>query len=148
MTSPPLRLRSGQAPADVAISFLEERLPRPLRGPRNDGRGIVLLGALIILLTISLIGATLASFFFSVNTVAEVELSRAQALYLAEAGIANAVQQLHQGGLSGDVEQHLGPTSLGEGEYEVTHDPAAGLITATGKVRGVKRTIQVKYLPF
>ena len=111
-------------------------------------RGVVLLGALIILLTISLIGATLASFFFSVNTVAEVELSRAQALYLAEAGIADTIYQLRQGGLAGDAEQHVAAKSLGEGDYEVQHDPAAGLITSTGRVRGIKRTIQVKYLPF
>ena len=111
-------------------------------------KGVVLLGALIILLTISLIGATLASFFFSVNTVAEVELSRAQALYLAEAGIADAVYQLRQGGSGGDVEQHIAVKMLGDGDYEVSHDAAAGLITSTGRVRGVRRTLQVKYLSF
>jgi len=112
-------------------------------------RGIVLLGALIILLTISLIGATLASFFFSVSTIAEVELSRAQALYLAEAGIADAIYQLRQGGFSGDAtEQRVAAKALGDGDYEVIHDPAAGLVTSTGRVRGVRRTIQVKYLPF
>ena len=119
----------------------------PRRTPPST-RGVVLLGALIILLTISLIGATLASFFFSVNTVAEVELSRAQALYLAEAGISDAIYQLRQGGMSGDTEQHAAAKALGEGDYEVEHDAAAGLITSTGRVRGVRRIIQVKYLPF
>ena len=122
--------------------------PFPVR-PLVPAKGVVLLGALIILLTISLIGATLASFFFSVNTVAEVELSRAQALYLAEAGIADAIYQLRQGGFSNDsTEQHAAAKALGEGDYEVVHDPAAGLVTSTGRVRGVKRTIQVKYMPF
>jgi len=111
--------------------------------------GAVLLAALIILLTISLIGATLASFFFSVTTVAEVELARAQALYLAEAGIAKAIHQIQQaGGLGGEAQQQIRAVLLGDGEYDITHDLVAGLITATGKVRGVRRTIQVKYYPF
>ena len=111
--------------------------------------GAVLLGALIILLTISLIGATLASFFFSVTTVAEVELARSQALYLAEGGIARAIHQIQQAGsMGGEAQQRIAATQLGAGEYEASHDLVAGLITSTGKVRGVRRTIQLKYYPF
>ena len=107
------------------------------------------MSVLLILLTISLIGATLASLFFSVTTVAEVELARAQALYLAEAGVAQAIHQLRQEGLlGGEAMQQLPPTPLGEGEYEVTNDLTAGLITATGRVRGIRRAVQVKYQPF
>jgi len=109
----------------------------------------VLLGVLIIMLTTSVIGATLASFFLSVTTVAEAELARAQALYLAEAGIARAIHQLRQAGrFGGSAPPQVPPTSLGEGQYEMFHDVTAGLITATGTVRGVRRTVQIKYLPF
>ena len=111
--------------------------------------GAVLFAVLLILLTISLIGATLASFFFSVTTVAEVDLARAQALYLAEAGIAKAIHQVQQAGsLGGEAQQQIRAVPLGDGEYDTAHDLVAGLITSTGKVRGVRRTIQVKYYPF
>lgn len=112
-------------------------------------RGAILVAAIIVLLTISLIGATLASFFLSISTTAEIELSRAQALYLAEAGIAQTIQQLRSAGLTGGaVPQELPPTPLGDGIYEVVHDPVTGLITSTGMVREVRRTVQVKYYPF
>ena len=112
-------------------------------------RGAILLGALIILLTISLIGATLSSLFLAVTTVAEVDVARAQALYLAEAGVAQAVYQLRVAGvLGGEVQQKIPPTPLGMGVYEVNHDVENSLITSTGKVRGVRRTVQIKYIPF
>ena len=120
-----------------------------LSGKPPRARGAVLLGVLVIMLTISMIGATLASFFFSVTTVAEAELSRAQALYLAEAGLAYAVAQIRlTGQLGGAAQVQTPPTRLGDGEYEVLHDASEGLITSIGTVRGVRRTVQVKYQPF
>jgi len=104
------------------------------------------LGALILLFTISLMGATLALFFSSISTVADVEVSRAKALYLAEAGVAKTVSQLRQAAATGEPTiAALPATALGEGRYEVEHDPSSGLITATGTVHGISRTIQVKY---
>lgn len=118
-------------------------------GKPQGSRGAILLGVLIVLLTISVIGATLASFFLSVTTVADVELTRAQALYLAEAGVAQAMAQLRQAGASGvGALTTVGATPLGDGTYEVAHDLATGLITATGTVRGVRRTVQVRYVAF
>ena len=116
---------------------------------RRSGEGAILLGTILILLTISLLGAASVSFFLSVTTVTEVELYRAQALYLAEAGIAQAIHQLRRSSrMGGEAPQKSSPTPLGEGEYEVVHDLSAGLITSTGRVHGVRRTIQVKYLSF
>ena len=113
----------------------------------SGSEGVILLGGLIMLLTVSLIGATLASFFLSVTTLAEVELTRAQALYVAEAGVAQALHQIRQAGaLGGEAEPKIPTTPLGPGSYEVVHE--IGLITSTGTVRGVRRTIQVKYQPF
>lgn len=114
--------------------------------------GAALIGVLAILLTISLIGATLASFFLSVTTVAEAERDRAQALYLGEAGIHQTIFELRQGGAGGirDLSSQETPATrtLGDGEYEVTQDVVTGLITSTGSVHGVKRTIQIKYYAF
>lgn len=122
-----------------------------VRSPRTgeSPRGVILLGALIILLTISLIGATLASFFLSVTTVADIDLARAQALYLAEAGVAQEIFQLRLAGqMGGQAPSELAATPLGEGQYRVRNDVVTGLITSTGTVRGFRRTIQVKYIPF
>lgn len=116
-------------------------------GPRN-AEGVILLIVLIMLLTISLIGATLASFFLSVTTIANLELAQAQALYLAEAGVARALHELHQAALMGGEPPLLLRVSLGEGEYEIAQDPASGLITSTGWSQGVRRTVQVRYTPF
>ena len=116
----------------------------------DSKRGTVLLGVLIVLLTISLIGATLASLFLSVTAMAEVELERAQALYLAEAGVAQVLHQLRQAGASGlavGISEQVQSASLGEGEYEVRNDPVTAVVTSVGKVRGVRRTIQVRYQP-
>ena len=121
------------------------RAKNPLSG--NPSRGVILLGTLILLLTIGFIGATLAASFASLTSLAEVELAKTQALYLAEAGVAQAFQQLHQAGLSGgEAPQRIGPVRLDEGQYEVIHDVSSRLITVTGSVRGVRRTLQVKYL--
>jgi len=103
----------------------------------------------MVLLTISLIGATLSSLFLSVTSIAEVDLARAQALYLAEAGVAQAIYQLRlAGSLGAEAKSRIASTRLGDGEYEVTHDVSNNVITATGRVRGVRRTVQIKYVPF
>ena len=121
---------------------------RPI-GRIASASGAVLLGTMLMLLTISLIGATLASFFLSVTTGAEVELYRAQALYLAEAGMAQAVDQIHRVSLmGGELPQQIGPLPLGEGEYQVIQDPAFGTITSIGRAHGVRRTIQMRYYTF
>ena len=112
-------------------------------------RGVILISVLILLLTVSLIGATLASFFLSVTISAELQLARAQALYLAEAGVAQTIRQHRQASLmGGEAQQAIPSTSLGEGEYKVAVDLASGLVTSTGKAHGVQRTVQVKYYPF
>ncbi len=112
-------------------------------------RGAILLGALIMLFTISLLGATLAALFTSASLVAEVELSRTQALYLAEAGVAQAIHQVRAAGLSGKTAlKEIPLTALGDGAYEAFHDSSSGLITSTGTANGVRRTIQVKYQLF
>lgn len=112
-------------------------------------RGAILISVLILLLTISLLGATLSSFFLSVTTSAEIQLARAQALYLAEAGVAQTIHQIYQASqMGGAIPSEIPRTSLGEGDYEVSVDMNGGLVTSTGRSRGIRRTVQVKYYPF
>jgi Tfp pilus assembly protein PilX len=112
-------------------------------------QGAVLLSTLVMLLTINMIGATLTSLFLSVTTTADLEHQRAQALYLAEAGLTLALYQLKQAGQgSAAVQLDVPPTPLGGGTYAVEHDVVSGIITATGEFQEVRRTIQLKYHVF
>ena len=125
-------------------------------------QGAILLIVLIMILTISLLGATLMAIFFNVLSLSEIELGRARALYLAEAGIAKAVGALKsQAGApvqsearSGSEAQQLPaeriipPTKLGEGHFEVFNDFSQSTIISVGTSNGVKRTIQMRYNAF
>ena len=111
-------------------------------------KGVVLLSVVIILLTIALIGASLVASFSSVNISARNITDQAKALYLAEAGIAHAVHNLRaEAGVGGIVDETIGAVTLGEGTYQVLLDFAQSLITSTGEVRGVRRTLQFQYKP-
>ena len=113
-----------------------------------DSRGIVLIGVVLLMLTMALIGGVLASTFISVLISSRTHLERAQALYLAEAGIARAISDLRTSGSSGGSGPRIiFPTPLGSGEYEVSHDIETGLITSTGRVQQVERTVQFHYRP-
>jgi len=126
-------------------------------------RGAVLLIVLIMVLAISLLGATLMALFFNVLTLSEIELDRARSLYLAEAGIAMAIAKLKTGqtapapkaddGTSqseSDERQDLiiPPTRLGTGSYEVYNNYSDATIISVGISNDVKRTIQVRYSAF
>lgn len=111
---------------------------------------------LIIILTISLLGATLMALFFNVLSLNKIELDRAKALYLAEAGIARAIGVLKNqaGGASPSAESAaqsdmiVPPTKLNGGYFEVYNDYSQSTIVSIGKSNGVKRTIQVRYNAF
>ena len=115
----------------------------------SNRRGTVLLGTVIILITISLIGATLIILFSSVAMVAEVKMQSTQAFYLSEACIAKAIHELKESGGSSPLDkEQTQEIRLGAGTCEIHNDMVTNIITSTGKVQGVRRVIQVKYHPF
>lgn len=113
-------------------------------------RGAILLIVLIVILTISLLGASLTALFFNVLTAGQVELDRTRALYLAEAGIAQAVNMLKTQAASGakETEQIIPPTTLGAGTFEVYNDFSQSTIVSIGTSNRIRRTIQLKYAAF
>lgn len=116
---------------------------------RQTKKGAVLFGVLIIVLTISLIGAGLVALLSSLAIGNQYEINRAQALYLAEAGINHAIHELKSQAIIVLSEEYFIPsTALGDGTYDVQLEPSQFLIIATGRVGGVKRAIQLKYNPF
>jgi len=118
---------------------------------RTNGnrRGAVLFGVLVVVLTVSLIGASLVALLSSIALTNQYEVNRAKALYLAEAGISQAVFLLKsQAIIIGSEEYFVNPTSLGDGTYEVKLDFRQSLLSSTGKVGGITRTIQLKFNSF
>jgi len=109
-------------------------------------KGVVLLSVVIILLTIALIGASLVALFSSVNISARTIADEAKALYLAEAGVAHAISVLRsQAGEGGNLEQKIGPVKFGEGTYTIRLDFTQSLITSSGTVHGITKTVQLQY---
>lgn len=115
----------------------------------KNSSGAILFGVLIVVLTISLIGASLVALLSSLALSSQYEINQAKALYLAEAGINHAIHLLQsQAIIVTQEENFISPTQLGDGTYEVKLDFSQSLITSTGKVGGVRRRIQLKYNSF
>ncbi|MFH0855790.1 MAG: hypothetical protein V1869_04715 [Candidatus Omnitrophota bacterium] len=131
-----------------------ERLALTIRRKPQAEKGAILLIVLIVILTISLLGATLMALFFNVLSLSQIELDRARALYLAEAGIAKAVSALkNQAGEAPVDEQEqldmiVPPTKLNGGVFEVYNDYSQSTIVSIGNSNGVKRAVQVRYNAF
>lgn len=114
-------------------------------------KGVMLLTALLLLLVVSLIGATLTELFSAANLSARIHSEEIKAFYLAEAGIAQGIHTL-KGRLSeagGNVtpmtEETLGPVRLGEGTFTVKLNSTQSLITSIGDVRGTQKKLQMQY---
>ena len=114
-------------------------------------KGIALITVIIIMLTMALIGASLAELSSSVNFSVDMIMDETKARYLAEGGIAYALNQLRAGSLlenAVDAEGEPVKFSLGEGYYTVVFDASESLITSTGVVNEVKKTLQLQYNVF
>ncbi len=118
---------------------------------RRSERGVSLITVIIIMLTMALIGASLAELASSVNYSVQNILDETKARYLAEAGIAHALHELRGGGdLSTTVDENENPIyfPLGEGGYTVVYNPNESSITCTGIVNETKKTLQLQYNVF
>ena len=109
-------------------------------------KGVILLNAIIILLTMAVIGASLMTFYFAVDIFARAVASGTKAFYLAEAGIARGVNYLKlEANKLHSQKTTIGPLSLGEGEYEVEIDFIHSLIVSKGRVGGMEKTLQLQF---
>lgn len=117
----------------------------------SNDRGIALITVIVVMLTMALIGASLAELSSAVNFSVDQILDETKARYLAEAGIAHALHELRLGGtLENSVDPEGNPVyyPLGEGGYSVTFEPSESLITCTGIVNETKKTLQLQYNVF
>ena len=104
------------------------------------------------MLTMALIGASLAELSSAVSFSVDNILDETKARYLAEAGIAHALHELRNGAdLSDTVDKTTGDPvyfPLGEGGYTVIFNSNESLITCTGIVHETKKTLQLQYNVF
>lgn len=103
------------------------------------------------MLTMALIGASLAELSSTVNFSVDTILDETKARYLAEAGIAHALYAFRTGASLENILDAAGnPVQfpLGEGVYSVTYEPSESLITCTGIVNETKKTLQLQYNVF
>ena len=116
-----------------------------------DRKGVALIMVVVVMLTMALIGASLAEHSSAVNFSMDNILDETKARYLAEAGIAHALHEFRQGQtLEDTVDAEGNPVffPLGEGVYSVVFEPSESLITCTGIVNGSKKTLQLQYNVF
>ena len=114
-------------------------------------RGVALITVVVVMLTMALIGASLAELSSAVNFSVDTIVDETKARYLAEAGIAHALHKLRSGGdLSGTMDEEGEPVlfPLGEGAYTVMFEPSESLITCTGIVNETRKTLQLQYNVF
>jgi hypothetical protein len=117
----------------------------------RNKKGVALITVIIVMLTMALIGASLAELSSTVNFSVDNILNETKARYLAEAGIAHALHELRSGAsLSNTVDAEGNPVffPLGEGVYSVIYEPSESLITCTGMVNETKKTLQLQYNVF
>lgn len=116
---------------------------------RSRQKGMALITVVIIMITLSLIGATLIEFASYVNLSSETVMDQVKALYLAEAGIAYATSYLRsQAGSEKLKNKKIGPGVLGEGEFTIEFAFAESLIISTGEVHGVSMKLELQYNVF
>ncbi len=115
---------------------------------RNQ-RGIALIAVVIMMISLSLIGATLIEFASSVSLSSQTVMDEVKALYLAEAGISYAIHSLRtRAGSDKLKDEKLGPIPLGEGNFVVEFAFSESLIIATGTVNGVSKRLELQYNVF
>ena len=112
----------------------------------RSNKGIVLITVIIIFSFLGIIGLSLIILTYSTLITVESEIQRFKAFYLAESGIAVALNALKRGTeISGDIYYEIGPEELGSGSYKAIIDSATGTITGIGEIDDIQRTIEVKY---
>ena len=115
-------------------------------------KGVALITVIVIMLTMALIGASLAELSSAVNYSVDNILDETKARYLAEAGIAHVLHELRNGSdLSDTVDKSTGDPvyfPLGDGGYSVIFNASESLITCTGIVNQTKKTLQLQYNVF
>lgn len=121
-----------------------------LAGTMDEGRGtnkgVALISILIMLFFFASLGASLMALVYSRLSSAMLEQDRLKAEYLAEAGMAKALQEKSSGlDSDGNGIGNISVTYFGEGYFKVDHDPKGRSLLSIGVVHDVRRVSFIKY---
>ena len=109
-------------------------------------RGIALLTVVIVLAFATSMGVALLALIYARVQNIILEADRLKALYLAEAGTAQAFYEVQRGvDVDGDGLGSLPLTRIGEGFYYVQHSFETKSVLSIGIVNDTRRTSYVKY---
>ena len=109
-------------------------------------KATILLTVIVVLLFLGVLGMSLVEFLFLRTTSSILAVDRLKALYLAEAGISQAINELRtENDYDNNGVGNIAPAKLGAGKFWAQHDFQTSTITATGEVNNIKRTVQIKY---
>jgi len=113
----------------------------------SNSRGVVLLTTIILLLMLGSLGAALTGWIHSRLISTTLEVDRLQAVYLAEAGLAQALHEISNSRdlFGNDGIGVISPTSYGRGYFKVDHYPLAKSLVGIGLVGDIRRVIVSRY---
>jgi len=109
------------------------RLSKRLTRQCNDQRGVSLVVVVFTLMILAILGWTLASFIAGDFESNARNLESEQALYIAEAGIQEALGRLNRGDAAFDNDSDILYRRLSFGEYNVTRNAASGNVNITSR---------------
>jgi hypothetical protein len=115
--------------------------------PASGEAGIAFLATLILLLFLGALGTALTGMVHARVETVTLEVDRLQALYLAEAGLARALQEISNSRdlFGNDGIGIIAPTAYGRGFFQVGHDPDSRSLVGWGVVGDIRRVIVYRY---
>lgn len=112
-------------------------------------KGAILLTVIVVLVFLAVMGMSLLGLLFSRTTLTSLAIDRLKAFYLAEAGVASAINELRtELDSDGNGIGNVAVVKLGDGVFSAQHNPQTFIITAFGEVNKTRRTVQIKYAVF
>ncbi len=124
---------------------MKAKIPR-LGKKINSEKGATLLLALIVMMTLSIIGGALLTLIFTRSITVQLGYDRLRAMYLAEAAFSKALYELKLNkDIDGDGLGNIPPTKLGAGYFYAENDYTQLTIHAVGVVNDVERSLRIKY---
>lgn len=105
-----------------------------IKGIRNN-RGSSFIGALFLILLFGFSGISAAQLAAVEKEASSNEMQTAQALYVSNAGLEYAINQLDNG-----YDPVVNDKSFGNGQFTITTNPDSRLVTSSGSVGNAKKT--------
>ncbi len=102
----------------------------------KNEKGIMLIWFYLLIAVLAITGGSLYALSFQESQLTAMDQARNKAFYLAEAGLDRKLRELRIGNSNA-----IATTSLGDGTYSATYNPATKQIQSTATVNGITKTL-------